>query len=799
MTAPRWSLRWQVVSGLMLVLSLLLAVSQYLAWRNLSGQLEQRNLALLSRQQNHFNLLLQGLAERLTLETEALLLPEEGETLGLALLAARIDQRWTRQALLLGLTGGVLFDGSGRQLQQWGEIRLPLPAGWAALLQPAPQPFARVRCEPQCYHYVGVPLTIPGGGALVVSAPLTDLLVTLRQLHDADVALLARVAGRPDLQLISLSRPELNQAVVERLLGRFDDASRSQQPLVVSDGQRQLRLLLRPLDGIDGDGFVLLLQDESEVHRALQQLARHQLIAIIAVVGLALLLAWLFALWLAGRLQALAAALPLLVSQQFDEARRRLRPRKRWWRDELGDLERAAREVTDQLAGLADTVAQRTAALERLALNDELTELPNRMGLQRQLSELLAEPTAQRLVVILIDLDHFKRINDTLGYGAGDELLLIIARRLQVVAGGEHLLARFGGDELVMVARGLSDEELEALLRIIHLQIHQPASIGRQPLVIEASMGVAVAVSGIDAPQPEVLLRQAEAAMFTAKERGRGHWCRFDPAMLNALSADLSIEQALRQALRNQEFVLHVQPQIALASRRLTGFEVLIRWHHPERGLIFPDAFIAALEQSEQIVPVGYWTIDQSLLMLARLEASGYPGLKMAVNLCSRQFADPQLPDFIAERLRHHGINGAQLELELTENTLIGAFDETMARIEALRSQGVTLAIDDFGSGYSSLNYLRLLPVDLLKIDRSFVMECHERDRDRKLVATILDLARNLEMAVVAEGIELLPHVEFLAANGCQFGQGYLISRPFASSELLAVLGRLVHHGVWQL
>lgn len=799
MAAPRLSLRWQVVIGLMLVLSLLLAVSQYLAWRNLSGQLEQRNLALLSRQQNHFNLLLQGLAERLTLEAEALLLPEEEATDEIRRIAASIDQRWDRQALLLGLAGGVLFDGSGRQLQQWGEIHVPLPAGWAALLQQAPQPFARIRCEPRCYHYVGVPLTIAGGGALVVSAPLTDLLVTLRQLHDADVALLARVVGRPGLQLISLSRPELNQPLVERLLPALDAASLSQQPLTVSDGVRQLRLLLRPLDGMEGDGFVLLLQDETEVHRALQQLARHQLIAIVAVVGLALLLAWIFALWLAGRLRALASALPLLVSQQFAEARQRLRPRKRWWRDELSDLERAAREVTDQLAGLADTVAQRTAALERLALNDELTELPNRMGLQRRLSELLAEPAAQRVVVILIDLDHFKRINDTLGYGAGDELLLVIARRLQVVAGGEHLLARFGGDELVMVACGLSDEVIEALLRIIHLQIHQPASIGRQPLVIEASMGVAVAVSGIDAPQPEVLLRQAEAAMFTAKERGRGHWCRFDPAMLNALSADLSIEQALRQALRNQEFVLHVQPQIALASRRLTGFEVLIRWNHPERGLIYPDAFIAALEQSEQIVPVGYWTIDQSLLMLARLEATGYPGLKMAVNLCSRQFNDPQLPDFIAERLRHHGIGGAQLELELTENTLIGAFDETLARIEALRSQGVTLAIDDFGSGYSSLNYLRLLPVDLLKIDRSFVMDCHERERDRKLVATILDLARNLEVAVVAEGIELLPHVEFLAANGCQFGQGYLISRPFASSELLGVLGRRVVQGVWQL
>ncbi|MBQ1784830.1 MAG: EAL domain-containing protein [Gammaproteobacteria bacterium] len=799
MAAPRLSLRWQVVIGLMLVLSLLLAVSQYLAWHNLSGQLEQRNLALLSRQQSHFHLLLEGLAERLSLEVEALLIPETVDNDGLGQVVTHINHHWSRQALLLGLEGAVVFDGSGRQLQQWGEIRLPLPAGWAALLQPAPQPFTRIRCDPLCYHYVGVPLAVAGGGALVVSESLTDLLVTLRQLHDADVALLVRVAGRPGLQLISLSRPELNQAVVERLLDRFDDASRSQQPLVVNDGQRQLRLLLRPLDGIDGDGFVLLLQDETEVHRALQQLARHQLLAIVAVVGLALLLAWIFALWLAGRLRSLALALPLLVSQQFDEARRLLRPRKRWWQDELGDLERAAREVTDQLAGLADTVAQRTAALERLALNDELTELPNRIGLQRQLSELLAEPTAQRVVVILIDLDHFKRINDTLGYGAGDELLLIIARRLQVVAGGEHLLARFGGDELVMVACGLSDEVIEALLRIIHLQIHQPASIGRQPLVIEASMGVAVAVSGIDAPQPEVLLRQAEAAMFTAKERGRGHWCRFDPAMLNALSADLSIEQALRQALRKQEFVLHVQPQIALASRRLTGFEVLIRWHHPERGLIYPDDFIPALEQSEQIVPVGYWTIDQSLLMLARLEATGYPGLKMAVNLCSRQFNDPQLPDFIAERLRYHGINGAQLELELTENTLIGAFDETLARIEALRSQGLTLAIDDFGSGYSSLNYLRLLPVDLLKIDRSFVMECHERERDRKLVATILDLARNLEVAVVAEGIELLPHVEFLAANGCQFGQGYLISRPFASSDLLGVLGRQVHHGVWQL
>jgi diguanylate cyclase (GGDEF)-like protein/PAS domain S-box-containing protein len=438
------------------------------------------------------------------------------------------------------------------------------------------------------------------------------------------------------------------------------------------------------------------------------------------------------------------------------------------------------RDVT-QRKGLEDQ-------LRELAFHDPLTGLPNRTLFQERLGQSLerwrsmGEPCA----VMLLDLDNFKYVNDSLGHEVGDELLKQVAERITLAVRPEDTVARAGGDEFTLLLGGLPDAEaaLAAGARLMKALTAALWVHGRE-VTPKASIGVALAGShGISADE---LLRNADVAMYRAKAQGRGRCELFDPALHAAALQRLEREVELRNAVGSGELVLHYQPLMDLANERMVGVEALVRWQHPRLGLLQPGDFITLAEETGLIVPVGEWVLNEACRQVACWHQDGTaPGLKVSVNLSSRQLYETDLPACVAAALAKSGIDPTGLVLEITESLLLDDGEETMQRLLNLRELGVQLAMDDFGTGYSSLSYLSRLPLQILKIDRAFVSVLGRSVEDAAVVRAILSLARTFGMEVVAEGIERPEEVAELKELGCPMGQGYYFSRPLAAEALAA-------------
>jgi diguanylate cyclase (GGDEF)-like protein/PAS domain S-box-containing protein len=440
----------------------------------------------------------------------------------------------------------------------------------------------------------------------------------------------------------------------------------------------------------------------------------------------------------------------------------------------LGELERA--------------VAQRTAELEEakaraqhLADHDALTGLPNRRLLEDRLTQALAlgHRNRKNSAVMFVDLDRFKTINDSLGHAVGDALLKEVATRLVRQLREGDTICRIGGDEFVVVLPEVkrSSDVAHVAQKVIE-QLSLPVTVEERELVVTCSIGIAVYPD--DGRDAETLIRNADAAMYHAKELGRANYQFFTEQMNQAASRRLQLESDLRRAVRKGELRVHYQPIVHAASGRIAAHEALVRWQHPERGLVVPADFIQLAEETGMILKIGEWTLGEACRWNTFIGARGTEGgeLQIAVNLSARQFNDPQLPKVVARALRETGLPPRLLELEITESTAMQQTDVTLRTLKRLKQLGVSIAIDDFGTGYSSLSYLRRFPVDKVKIDRSFVAEMPE-DRDQgAIVSAIIALAHALQIKVVAEGVETEAQRAFLKSCGCDFIQGYLVGRP---------------------
>ncbi|NKN32071.1 EAL domain-containing protein [Marichromatium bheemlicum] len=425
-------------------------------------------------------------------------------------------------------------------------------------------------------------------------------------------------------------------------------------------------------------------------------------------------------------------------------------------------------------------VKQSEARLEHLAHYDALTDLPNRLLLLSRLEHAIhrAARNGRKVAVLFIDLDRFKNVNDSLGHPLGDELLQVVAERLHARCRTEDTLARLGGDEFVLVLESIErpDEAGNLAQQIIELMGEPFHLSGGRELYLGASIGISLYPdNGTDTTQ---LLRNADTVMYQAKSQGRNTYRYYTESLTRAANARLSLESRLRRALEREELVLHYQPQVDMRTSRVTGVEALVRWEDPDAGLIPPDRFIPLAEETGLIIPLGAWVLASACRQLQAWIEAGAPPLTLAVNLSSHQFAQPDLAMHIGHELQLTGLPPELLELELTESTLMQHDRRGMETLEALRALGIALSIDDFGTGYSSLAYLKQLPIDKLKIDKSFVQGIPEDRNDAEIAATIIAMARNLNLRVLAEGVETEAQRDFLRRAGCDAYQGYLFSRP---------------------
>ncbi|HZX30756.1 MAG TPA: EAL domain-containing protein [Rhodocyclaceae bacterium] len=452
-------------------------------------------------------------------------------------------------------------------------------------------------------------------------------------------------------------------------------------------------------------------------------------------------------------------------------------------RDEAG-------RITHHIGSFTD-ITERKAAEERihyLAHHDALTQLPNRFNLQGRLEQAMAmaHRYSRQVAVMFIDLDRFKNINDTLGHHIGDFLLMEVARRLKESVRESDIVARLGGDEFVVVLTQTDREAIPAVAAKLVERLGEIYRVSGQELRSTPSIGISLYPDHGD--NVDELMKNADMAMYHAKSMGRNNFQFFDPAMNEATTERLLLEDGLRKALERQQFELHYQPQVDVADGRVVGVEALVRWRHPEKGLVPPLKFIPVAEEMGLILPLGRWVIEEALTQMAAWRGAGLPLPRVAVNLSAHQLQDGGLQEFITDQLERHGLDGKSLELEITESVAMQAPERTIAFLNTLRAQGIEVAIDDFGTGYSSLAYLKQLPLDRLKLDRSFVMDIEHDSNDATISAATISLAHSLRLAVVAEGVETEAQLRFLRDLDCDFAQGYLFSKPLPAAQCTAFL-----------
>ena len=444
------------------------------------------------------------------------------------------------------------------------------------------------------------------------------------------------------------------------------------------------------------------------------------------------------------------------------------------------------KRTNTQLEGEIVERRQAQSKLNYLAYHDPLTGLSNRRSFIERLEESLRESArhGERLAVLFIDLDQFKQVNDSLGHGVGDELLVSVAARLSEHVRLIDMLARLGGDEFICLMEGVRNEdEVEVLAREIIGAFEYPFNLEDHELFLTASVGICLSPGDGDSVLD--LLRNADTAMYRAKALGRGNFHFYTPEMTRDAQERIRMENLLRRALDNGELSVHLQPQVETSSGRLVGAEALVRWNSPELGLVMPMRFIPLAEDSGLIVGLGNWVLRETCRQVMQWRKSGFDLPQVSVNLSAKQLERPEFIDVLSQILDETGMDATSLKLELTESVVMAVGDafDLLAR---LRDLGISLSLDDFGTGYSSLSYLKMLPVQQLKIDKSFIDGIGKNRGDEAIIRTVMELARSLDFEAVAEGVETLEQSEFLAGLGCEQLQGHLHGKAVPAPEFRA-------------
>lgn len=452
--------------------------------------------------------------------------------------------------------------------------------------------------------------------------------------------------------------------------------------------------------------------------------------------------------------------------------------------DDKGTMYRMAAAYTD-----IDQLKKSQQLLKYLAYNDSLTELPNRVSLYEKLTGLLKDPYCGKGALMFIDIDNFKLINDVLGHAFGDLFIANIGKRLSSLLTENSSLFRIGGDEFIIYMHNYSSlDELDNFASLLIKAFKEPLIINDSKINTSISMGIAQYPE--DGSDVDELLKNADIAMYKAKYSGKGKYTFYNKHMNKSVIERMEIEKCLRTAMENDEFILYYQPKINIETGCIAGFEALVRWNSPELGIVPPTRFIEIAEESQLIIPLGEWVLKNTCIFVKKLIDSGYPGYKISVNISILQLMQDDFVDMVVEILDSLKLPPGCIELEITESVLMESFEVINKKLDILRKKGVKIALDDFGKGYSSLSYLKQLPITTLKIDKSFVDSISSEKHSESFIDTIVNMGHKISLIVVAEGVESLEQLEYLRKCMCDEFQGYLFSRPVPEDEVLQILNK---------
>ena len=668
-------------------------------------------------------------------------------------------------------------------------------------------------CDSVCTHYISIPIMANGETlpVIVVSTSMRELLYLFSRATDVHkVAVVQHKETSSELSELRVASQvsAANRQYFQSLFDALPDNWRIDDLVIrgmnVALENQQLLVSLLPFNHASGDHpYLLIVQDVSAMVRQNEQ---YQYIVISSAVALFFIFSSLLYLFLNQyriRLLDVSERLPMLAEHKFSEfytiaAKRRKSPIFKFT-DELDVVEDAANNLARQLESFDGQMAINTAKLEKMAMFDVLTGLPNRNMLTFQIEKQLAGSIRDdRLVALMfMDLDDFKKVNDSHGHDVGDKLLKAAAMRISKPIRESDIASRFGGDEFVILLSNIeSKKHVDTVAKKLIEEFKEPIIVDGVTFYVSISIGIAI--TNHSRATPVELLRHADIAMYEAKAKKGAEYRVYDATMNLKVMQKVELESEAREALRDNQFSLALQPQIEMHTGRLVGIEALLRWHHPKKGNISPADFIPLLENTSFMLELDYWVITHSTYLIRELKNSGYPDVKMAINLSAGQFLDPSLPEFLQQQIIKNDIAPDQVCLELTETVLVSDINRATTIMQNIRDMGCMLAIDDFGTGYSSLSYLKSLPADYIKIDRSFVANIASSADDRNIVHSTISMVRNMGMQVVAEGIETSEQYELLCHFDCDLGQGYLISRPIPEVNIWDVLSNKVEFGFWK-
>lgn len=464
---------------------------------------------------------------------------------------------------------------------------------------------------------------------------------------------------------------------------------------------------------------------------------------------------------------------------------------KRQLKENYKELEAAYDEAShakNELSGKYEELKRSREKIRKLAYTDYLTELPNRIALTEMLDNVMLTRRSEEVIALMdIDIDNFKNINDTLGHSYGDELLIDVTHRLKQAIDENDYLARVGGDEFTIISQNIEDiGDYEAKIKKIQKVFDYPFVLSMKEYFVTVSIGITMAPK--DGKTTPALVKNADSAMYAAKENGKNTYHYFDESINEKLMEKIQIQSELRKAIENHEFTLYYQPQVDLKSDRIVGFEALIRWDHPTKGIVSPIEFIGLAEETGLIVPIGHWVLKEACSQLKEWDGRGFHDLVMAVNISVRQFKDKEFVNMVKNVIKESEINPWQIELEITESIALDDIDYTVDTIKKLKELGVAFSLDDFGTGYCSMNYLKRLPVNNLKIDKSFLDTVLDNKDEQCIVETIITLAQTLNLIVIAEGVEKNEQRLFLKGIKCDKAQGYFYSKPLPKEKAEVLL-----------